>query len=239
MKFLIQSNPKIDKEKYNLVKKENNQDSAAANEIRVTNQGVVRNYVSYAITQLEGDHEKAPSTDTIVIKGMKSAISRAVSVYEQIRHKVKGIYSTIEISSQVIEDEYVPKDPNSGLKNEKISRRVVSISIIISKKPLDKTPTGFSQEPISDEEVTPDEERGEQDETEKSQEQGSTHRGRGQRGGRFVRGGRGSRGGRGRGNFRGGRGNSRGSRGGRGNRGGRRGGFRGGNQNFSEQTEQK
>lgn len=205
----------------------------ADNEIRVTAQRGQRNYISYAIAVLNGEEGKEKQ-DTIKISGMGAAIFNAVNIAEIVKRRVKGLHQTTVIDSETVKDSYEGIETKEKLD---VERKVATILITLSTKPLDTKAVGY-QAPLPEDQVTEQEER-------KPSERRPRGSGRGGRGGRgSARGGRGSaRGGRGgaakkdekeaketkktdeKKTERGGRGSARGGRGsGRGGRTGGRGG---------------
>ncbi|RZC64875.1 hypothetical protein C5167_008561 [Papaver somniferum] len=183
------------------------------NEIRITTQGRMRNYITYATTLLQ----EKDSTD-IVLKAMGRAINKTVMIAELIKRRIADLHQNTAIGSTDITDTWEPLE--EGLVPLETTRHVSMITIVLSKKELDTSSTGY-QPPIPADQVKPWTD--------------FDYEGEGSPGGRGRgRGGRG-RGGRGRGNFNGGGefngdgGNYEGGRGfgGRGRGRGRGRGFRG------------
>jgi len=170
-------------DKYVRVEKPKRDDPIQPNEIRVTSQGKTKSYVSYALSLLT-DAEKP--ADAIVFKAMGRAISSVVTVAEVIKRRVAGLHQVTVLDSSDIEDVWEPIE--EGLKTVKTIRRVSSISITLSKKPLDAAAPGY-QPPLPESEVQPElaifSGRG------RARSRG---RGRGIRGGRGGRRGRGGKG---------------------------------------------
>lgn len=106
------------------------------NEIRVTTQGLIRNYVSYASSLLQ---DKA--TPEIVLKAMGQAISKAVAIAEIIKRRVPGLHQITAISSTSITDVWEPIE--EGLLPLETTRHVSMITIILSLNDLDATATGY------------------------------------------------------------------------------------------------
>ncbi|RNE97270.1 uncharacterized protein Tco025E_09499, partial [Trypanosoma conorhini] len=166
------------------------------------------------------------------ISAMGAAIHNAVNIAEIVKRRVVGLHQTTDISSEVIHDEYEAVDGKK--ENMEVERKVSTILVTLSLKPLDKNHVGY-QPPLPESEVK------EQEEAEAGEAAGGNHN-RGERGERSDRGGRGGDrgnggGGRGRGSSRGGQrggggssntGAPRGGRGGNGRGGSARGGARGG-----------
>ncbi|PBJ79085.1 hypothetical protein BCY84_03386 [Trypanosoma cruzi cruzi] len=214
------------REEYRRVRKtdgEKEKGQGPENEIRVTAKHGQRSYITYAIALLRGEDGKVQN-DTIKISAMGAAIHNAVNIAEIVKRRVVGLHQTTDVSSEIIHDEYEAIDGKK--ENMKVERKVSTILITLSLKPLDRNHVGY-QPPLPESEVK------EQDDPEPGESAGE-NRNRGERGERTDRGGRGggrgnNSGGRGRGYSRGGQrggsntGPSRSGRGGNG-RGGSRGG---------------
>ncbi|ORC93657.1 uncharacterized protein TM35_000015340 [Trypanosoma theileri] len=175
------------------------------NEIRVTSKHGQRSYIAYAIALLRGEEGKT-QYDTVKISAMGAAIHNAVNIAEIVKRRVAGLHQTTDISSEVIRDEYEPVDEKK--ERLEVERKVSTILITLSLKPLDKNHVGY-QPPLPEEEVKEQEER-------EPGESTAGGRGRGPRNATRGGGSRGS-GGAARGSSRGG-----------GNYGGQRGSGRGG-----------
>ncbi|KAL9654719.1 hypothetical protein ABK040_008516 [Willaertia magna] len=226
---------------YRRVRNQNQQESQAPkNEIRITGQGRSRNIITYAValldpTLLPKDEKVVENTtnqsssqqqqyDAVVLKAMGKAIQKAVTIAEVLKRRVPNLHQITSIESQTIEDQYAPQE--EGLDTKTQTRIKSSITITLSKKPIDKSHVGY-QEPIPLDQVVAQQQLptavGTRRRSFRGRDRGQSQQqqqGRGTRGGRGgFRGGRGQR----RGGFRGG---NRG--GGLSNRGGQR-RFRGGN----------
>lgn len=209
------------REEYRRVRKadgEKEKGQGPENEIRVTAKHGQRSYITYAIALLRGEDGKTKH-DTIKISAMGAAIHNAVNIAEIVKHRVVGLHQTTDISSEVIHDEYEAVDGKKD--NLEVERKVSTILITLSLKPLDKSHVGY-QPPLPAEEVKEQEERQPADPAGGSRGRGGRSGGRGGSGGNTS-------GGRGGGASRGGhRGGSNGASRGRGNSGGRGGSSRGG-----------
>ncbi|KAM1180195.1 hypothetical protein ACFX2J_019129 [Malus domestica] len=110
------------------------------NEIRITAQGRMRNYITYATTLL---HEKG--SNEIVLKAMGRAISKTVMIAELIKRRIVGLHQNTSIGSTDITDVYEPLE--EGLLPVESTRHVSMITISLSKKELDTSSTGY-QSPL-------------------------------------------------------------------------------------------
>nr|CCC90090.1 unnamed protein product [Trypanosoma congolense IL3000] len=170
--------PYPSRDEYRLVRKtggEKEKGQGPENEIRVAATHGAGGCITYAIALLRGEDGKTQH-DTVKISAMGSAIRTAVYVAEVLRRRVPGLHQTIDISSEVIRDEY----EGIGEKKDKVEveRKVSTILITLSLKPLDTKHIGY-QAPLPESEVR-------EEEREYKAPRG---RGRGGRGGRGRRGG--------------------------------------------------
>ncbi len=83
--------------------------------------------------------------DSIVLTSMGKAVSKVVSIAEIVKREVPGLYQITETNSVEVEDEYHPVE--EGLKIVTEKRRLVTLTITLSKKPLDSKNPGF-QSPL-------------------------------------------------------------------------------------------
>ncbi|XP_050205953.1 H/ACA ribonucleoprotein complex subunit GAR1-like isoform X2 [Mercurialis annua] len=117
------------------------------NEIRITTQGRMRNYITYATTLLQ---EKG--SDEIVLKAMGRAINKTVMIAELIKRRIVGLHQTTAIGSTDITDLWEPLE--EGLLPLETTRHVSMITITFSKKELDTSSTGY-QPPLPADQVKP------------------------------------------------------------------------------------
>ncbi|WOK92500.1 TATA-binding protein-associated factor 2N-like isoform X3 [Canna indica] len=104
------------------------------NEIRITSQGLIRNYVSYAASLLQERRLRE-----IVLKAMGQAISKAVAIAEFIKIRNPHLHQDTSISSVSITDVWEPIE--EGLVPLEMTRHVSMISITLStREPNKKTP---------------------------------------------------------------------------------------------------
>lgn len=168
------------------------------NEIRVVARHSLSPYIAYAIGILTGEEGKTQN-DTITISGMGGAIHTAVNVAEIVKHRVVGLHQITEISSEEVTDMFEPIEKESEKENLTVNRRVSTMRITLSLKPLDTKNPGY-QPPIPAEEVQEQEKHREprrrgprengthtDEDGEHTEEHTSASRGRGGRGGRGGR----------------------------------------------------
>ncbi|XP_048233142.1 glycine-rich cell wall structural protein 2 isoform X2 [Ricinus communis] len=117
------------------------------NEIRITTQGRMRNYITYATTLLL---EKG--SDEIVLKAMGRAINKTVMIAELIKRRVVGLHQNTSITSTDITDTWEPLE--EGLLPLETTRHVSMLTITFSKKELDTSSTGY-QPPLPVDQVKP------------------------------------------------------------------------------------
>ncbi|XP_057788744.1 uncharacterized protein LOC131005716 isoform X4 [Salvia miltiorrhiza] len=132
-------------ERYQRVVKPKPEQPVNENEIRVTAQGLIRNYVTYATSLFQDKNEKE-----IVLKAMGQAISKAVAVGEIIKKRIPGLHQNISTSSTTITDAYEPIE--EGLNLLEMKRQVSLISIALSTLELNKTSPGYQAPTVMREE---------------------------------------------------------------------------------------
>ncbi|KAL8126370.1 uncharacterized protein LOC141720851 isoform X2 [Apium graveolens] len=110
------------------------------NEIRITSQGRMRSYITYAMTMLQ---EKGSSV--IVFKAMGRAINKTVTIVELIKRRIAGLHQVTSIGSTDITDTWEPLE--EGLLPLETTRHVSMITITLSKEELDTSAAGY-QSPL-------------------------------------------------------------------------------------------
>ncbi|KAJ0086769.1 hypothetical protein Patl1_08019 [Pistacia atlantica] len=119
------------------------------NEIRITTQGRMRNYITYATTLLQ---EKG--SDEIALKAMGRAINKTVMIAELIKvvqvfiiisfpfqRRIVGLHQNTAIGSTDITDMWEPLE--EGLLPLETTRHVSVVTVTLSKKELDTSSTGY------------------------------------------------------------------------------------------------
>jgi DNA-binding protein Alba len=127
-------------DRYRRVEKPKVEDKIQENEIRVTTQGKMRNYISYAMSLFQ--EKKFPE---IILRAMGRAINKTVTVAEIIKRRIPNLHQITEIDSTDITDTWEPLE--EGLDRLEMTRHVSSIKIRLSTKELDKNHPGY-QPPI-------------------------------------------------------------------------------------------
>ncbi|GAB2215958.1 hypothetical protein Droror1_Dr00023722 [Drosera rotundifolia] len=115
------------------------------NEIRITSQGRMRNYITYAMSLIE---EKG--SNEIVFKAMGRAINKTVTIVELIKRRIVGLHQITSIGSTDITDTWEPLE--EGLLPLETTRHVSMITITLSKQDLDTSNVGY-QLPLPADEV--------------------------------------------------------------------------------------
>lgn len=105
-------------------------------EIRITSQGLVRNYISYATTLLQERQGKE-----IVLKAMGQAISKTVAIAEIIKRRTPQLHQDTTISSVSVTDVWEPIE--EGLLPVEQTRQVSMITITLSTKELNTNSPGY------------------------------------------------------------------------------------------------
>ncbi len=168
-------------EKYRRIEKPKQESEIKENEIRITTQGKMRNFISYATTLFR---EKG-STE-IVLKAMGRAINKTVTIAEIIKRRIPNLHQITTIDSTDITDVYEPLEEGldryvsyvlvelkyldraplftlfvsllslnlcCGLINRlEQTRHVSSITIVLSTVPLDTSAPGY-QPPLPEDQV--------------------------------------------------------------------------------------
>nr|XP_029118316.1 5'-3' exoribonuclease 2 isoform X1 [Elaeis guineensis] len=161
-------------DRYQRVEKPRAEEPINENEIRITAQGRIRNYITYATTLLQ---EKG--SEKIVLKAMGRAINKTVMIAELIKRRIVGLHQNTSIESTDITDTWEPLE--EGLlpygaslpltlctfcfgiymlantcfyDSLETTRHVSTISITLSKKELDTSSPGY-QFPIPADQVKP------------------------------------------------------------------------------------
>lgn len=123
-------------DRYQRVEKPRPESTINENEIRITAQGVIRNYISYASTLLQEKRVRE-----IVLKAMGQAISKTVAIAEIIKKRIPRLHQDTAISSVSITDVWEPIE--EGLVPLEMTRHVSMISITLSTRELNKNLPGY------------------------------------------------------------------------------------------------
>ncbi|XVF21411.1 hypothetical protein REPUB_Repub12eG0088200 [Reevesia pubescens] len=122
-------------DRYQKVEKPKAESPINENEIRITSQGAIRNYINYAIALLQDKRVKE-----IVLKAMGQAISKTVAIAEIIKKRIPRLHQDTAISSVSITDVWEPIE--EGLVPVEMTRHVSMISITLSTRDLNKNSAG-------------------------------------------------------------------------------------------------
>jgi len=134
-------------DKYKKVEKPKQDVEIKENEIRITTQGKMRNYISYATGLF-----REKNVMEVVLKAMGRAINKTVTIAEIIKRRIANLHQITQIESTDIKDVWEPLEV--GLDTIETTRHVSSITIILSSNPLDTTSPGY-QPPIPADQVRP------------------------------------------------------------------------------------
>uniref|UniRef100_A0A2P2LJ87 DNA/RNA-binding protein Alba-like domain-containing protein n=1 Tax=Rhizophora mucronata TaxID=61149 RepID=A0A2P2LJ87_RHIMU len=132
-------------DRYQRVEKPKAEAPIDENEIRITSQGRMRSYISYALSLFQ---EK--DSNEIVFKAMGRAINKTVTIVELIKRRIVGLHQITSIGSTDITDTWEPLE--EGLLPLETTRHVSMITIILSKKELNSSDIGY-QHPLPAEQV--------------------------------------------------------------------------------------
>lgn len=134
-------------DRYQRVEKPRAETPIDENEIRITSQGRMRSYITYAMNLLQ---EKG--SDEIVFKAMGRAISKTVTIVELIKRRIVGLHQITSIGSTDITDTWEPLE--EGLLPLETTRHVSMITITLSKEQLNTASVGY-QPPLPADQVKP------------------------------------------------------------------------------------
>ncbi|GMP44622.1 hypothetical protein CsSME_00013476 [Camellia sinensis var. sinensis] len=132
-------------DRYQRVEKPRAETPIDENEIRITSQGRMRSYISYAMSLLQ---EKG-STE-VVFKAMGRAINKTVTIVELIKRRIVGLHQITSIGSTDITDTWEPLE--EGLLPLETTRHVSMITISLSKEELNTSSVGY-QSPLPADQV--------------------------------------------------------------------------------------
>ncbi|GMP81709.1 hypothetical protein CsSME_00036333 [Camellia sinensis var. sinensis] len=132
-------------DRYQRVEKPRAETTIDENEIRITSQGRMRSYITYAMSLLQ---EKG-STE-IVFKAMGRAINKTVTIVELIKRRIVGLHQITSIGSTDITDTWEPLE--EGLLPLETTRHVSMITITLSNKELNTASVGY-QPPLPADQV--------------------------------------------------------------------------------------
>ncbi|KAI3816320.1 hypothetical protein L1987_16013 [Smallanthus sonchifolius] len=132
-------------DRYQKVEKPRAEQPIDENEIRITSQGRMRSYITYAMTLLQ---EKGSSE--IVFKAMGRAINKTVTIVELIKRRIVGLHQITSIGSIDITDTWEPLE--EGLLPLETTRHVSMITITLSKEELNTSSVGY-QPPLPADQV--------------------------------------------------------------------------------------
>ena len=122
--------------------------SSDPNEIRITQQGKPRNYISYAIGLFDQE-----DNDSITLKAMGRAINKCVTITEILKRKMP-LHQITKLSSEEIIDVFEPLE--EGLDVVESKRYVSCMVVTLSKtgKNMDTSDIGY-QAPLPLEDIQP------------------------------------------------------------------------------------
>ncbi|XP_039049180.1 ribonuclease P protein subunit p25-like protein isoform X1 [Hibiscus syriacus] len=132
-------------DRYQRVEKPKAETPIDENEIRITSQGRMRNYITYAMSLLQ---EKG--SNQIVFKAMGRAINKTVTIAELIKRRIVGLHQITSIGSTDITDTWEPLE--EGLLPLETTRHVSMITITLSKIELNTSSVGY-QPPLPPDQV--------------------------------------------------------------------------------------
>lgn len=126
--------------KYQLVSDRKVEEPSKDNEIRITKNGIIGKYISYAFRLIQDENK------SLVIKAMGQTIHRAIIVAEILKRRIVGLHQINELGSVKVVDIYEPIE--EGLDKVELTRQIPSITITLSTQELDIHHSGY-QSPLS------------------------------------------------------------------------------------------
>ncbi|KAH7575675.1 hypothetical protein JRO89_XS02G0190300 [Xanthoceras sorbifolium] len=153
-------------ERYQKVEKPKTENAISENELRITAQGRLRNYISYAISLFQVffflffnlllfymcSRIALHRANEIILKATGRAINKTVMIAELLKRRIVGLHQNTSTGSIDITDLWEPLE--EGLLPIETTRHVSIITIILSKKELDSSSLGY-QPPIPADQVKP------------------------------------------------------------------------------------
>ncbi|KAH9520375.1 Ribonuclease P protein subunit p25-like protein [Bulinus truncatus] len=105
-------------------------------EMKVTNGSKIRNVMGYAISSFGSN-----SVRHLTWNGSGNAISKTISCAEIMKRKIKGLHQITQIGFLRVEDFWEPSV--EGLDRLKVNTNIPTISILLSKDPLDTSDASY------------------------------------------------------------------------------------------------
>lgn len=134
-------------EKYRKVR--NQTERAPDNEVRITKNKPLRNYVTYVLSQF-----RERNATEVTLRSMGNTMDKIISVAEIVKYRVKGLYQINSIGTQIFEDVFEPLE--EGLDTLRFKRAVQYFTITLTKNEPKEKGVGF-QLPIPESEVNENE----------------------------------------------------------------------------------
>ena len=138
-------------EKYRLIRQEQVLDGSGAgppegvgeNEVYVTSHGKMSAYLTSALSKLETGGETS-----LTFRATGKAINKLVSVVEVVKRRVASLHQVTETGTVRNREHYEPLE--EGLKPVVNDKSVSSLTIVLSRNPLDADHVGY-QAPLTEE----------------------------------------------------------------------------------------
>jgi len=112
-------------------------------EMKVTGGSKIRNILGFAMSSMSDDKNRH-----IVWNGTANSISKTISCVEILKRKMKGLHQITQIGFMRVEDFWEPKV--EGLDTLKVNTNVPTISILLSKDPLDSNDPSYQAPGVTD-----------------------------------------------------------------------------------------
>uniref|UniRef100_A0A8C8SSS7 Ribonuclease P and MRP subunit p25 n=1 Tax=Pelusios castaneus TaxID=367368 RepID=A0A8C8SSS7_9SAUR len=109
-------------------------------EMKVKEGSKIRNLMGFAMARME-----LKSTRQIVFSGYGRAVTKTITCVEIMKRKLGGLHQVTKVLYKTLLEVWENKDPQPGgqVENLTVHKNVPSISILLSKDPLDPSEMGY------------------------------------------------------------------------------------------------
>uniref|UniRef100_UPI00358FB261 ribonuclease P protein subunit p25-like protein n=1 Tax=Myxine glutinosa TaxID=7769 RepID=UPI00358FB261 len=108
--------------------------------IRVNDGSKIRNLLTPVFSRLA---EEGPRAKVAFVGRGKSAPAKTVTCVEIVRRREPSLHQIARLAYHVVEECWKPLVPESGLDNLTVTRQIPTISVLLSKDPLDPSLPGY------------------------------------------------------------------------------------------------
>uniref|UniRef100_A0A8C4NN61 Ribonuclease P/MRP 25 subunit-like n=1 Tax=Eptatretus burgeri TaxID=7764 RepID=A0A8C4NN61_EPTBU len=108
--------------------------------IRVHDGSKIRNLLTPVFARLA---EEGPRAKVAFVGSGKSAPAKTVTCVEIVRRREPSLHQIARLAYRVVEERWKPLAPESGLDNLTVTRQIPTISVLLSKDPLNPSLPGY------------------------------------------------------------------------------------------------